>query len=1076
MTICSRIARRLLLPACLLGLSAGAASAQTGIAGVVKDSSGAVLPGVTVEASSPALIEKTRVVVTDGSGQYKIINLSSGVYSVTFTLPSFSTVVREGIVLSDGFTAPVNAELRIGAVSETVTVSGAAPIVDVQSLQQATVMTRDIMDAIPTGRNIQAVGILIPGTTLQGGGGGSLARDVGGSYNMQQSPLTYHGSTNSVTAVDGLRINNLEISGQYADLFNDGSFQEVSYSTGADSAEMGQGGLRINMVPKEGGNSFRGTVLSNWTGENWNSDNCQAPGPALPCESPSLKGRFTTGVARVQKIYDFNPSFGGPIRKDRLWFQGTFRRQGVDKTVVDSFFNKNPVALGQPIKYEPDYARPAIDDGWAENATIRFTGQISSKNKLSWYYDRSDRERAHWNIGTLTPPEASGRQTLPVEFTQTLKYQSTLTNKLLFEAGFGEYHQDYTELYQKDVCLPSYEVDGSDPRSCKNSKIYRVTDQVTGRNFQAAPFEILHFGTVWDGSAKLSYVTGSHNMSVGWAISKGPRHTITTRTGDLTMRYGPTVVNADASGNGPNRVTLLLPIDQREGMKGDNGFFVQDKWTVRRATVTMALRYDWFRGYVGESKILPSNWLAPFTFNSPEFVRTVPNWKDLSPRVGVAYDLFGNGKTALKLSMSRYVNAETAGTAQALNPVNRLTNSINLAWTDYNKDFTIFNGDGSVQDINFNSNALPDATTPGGIQDELAPIPANSTFGTLSTSTTRVDGNIEKGFAVRGYTWEFDAGVQHELFPRVSAGITYFRRILGGNATMTDNLNLGPANYDGGPTGKGYCVTGPTDLQLPDGGGQQFCGIFQGLPSTFTTTADNYSTFRHTYLNDLGFKERNFTHGADISIRAALKNGAFIQGGVSMSRTVNNTCYNQLLGDPTSVISPFTGKATCEDTPPFLPDIKLLGSYKLPWALMASATYQHAQAPVQTATWTFNQAVANANGWTIATTPGSSAAVIAAATTSVNLLQGKFQYGKPLNQLDLRASRRFTIGGKRIDISADLYNAFNNAWVFTENGAFGSSTTLTGGVPNLIANPAGWLKPTNILNARMFKVGAQFDF
>ena len=269
MTITSRLARLILLPACLLGLSAVAVSAQTGIAGVVKDTSGAVLPGVTVEASSPALIEKVRVATTDGAGQYKIINLSSGVYTVTFTLASFGVYRREGIELSDGFTAPVNAELKIGALSDLVTVTGVAPVVDVQSLHQSTIMTREVMDAIPTGRNIQAVGILIPGTTLQAGGGAVISRDVGGSGNMQQSPLTYHGSTNSVTAVDGLRMNDFEVSGQYADLFNDGSFQEVSYTTGADSAEMGQGGLRINMIPKEGGNAFRGTLTGNWTPEAW---------------------------------------------------------------------------------------------------------------------------------------------------------------------------------------------------------------------------------------------------------------------------------------------------------------------------------------------------------------------------------------------------------------------------------------------------------------------------------------------------------------------------------------------------------------------------------------------------------------------------------------------------------------------------------------------------------------------------------------------------------------------------------------------------------------------------------------
>ena len=1034
---------------------------DTAIAGVVKDASGAVVPGVTVEASSPALIERVRVALTDGSGKYKIINLVPGSYVVTFTLEGFTTYRREGIELSDGFTAPVNADLRVGNLAETVTVSATAPVVDVQSLSQSTVMTREVMDAIPTGRNVQAVGILIPGTALQIGGGAALSRDVGGSGNMQQSPLSYRGSNASVTTVDGLRMNDLEGSGQYADLFNDGSFQEVSYTTGADSAEMGQGGLRINMVPKEGGNTFRGTLFGNWTGKAWQADNCRAPAVGEPCTVSALKGRGITSVSVVHKIYDFNPSFGGPVLRDRLWFQGTFRSQGVDKTVVDSFYDKNP----DPIKYEADLTRPGVDDGWALNGAIRLTGQITPRNKLTWYFDRSNRERAHWGISATTSPEASGRQTLPMEFTETVKYQSTLSNRLLLELGFGEYRQDYTDLYQKEVCLASFEVEPSDPRSCKNSKIYRISDQITGKNCCAYSGETLHYATLFTYSAKLSYVTGSHQVSGGWTGSRGPRHTINSHTGELTMRFGPNAqANADASGFGPNRVTLILPTDELEGITMDSGFWVQDKWTVRRATITAGLRYDWFVGYIGKSSIMDSPWLAAHTFDGPEWERTVPNWRDLSPRLGVAYDIFGNGKTAVKVSLSRYVDAQTAGFASNLNPVNRLSGSINLDWTDANGDYTIFNPDGSVQDINFNSHAPIDPAT-GLPQNELSAIAANSTFGTLITSTTRVDPAIEAGFGRRGYTWEIDAGVQHELLPRVAVGVSYFRRLLGGNATTTDNVNQGPASYVGP-----FCITGPNDPRLPDHGGAEYCGIYQRTPASFSVTQDNLQTFRSNFLDELGLKERNYLHGADISIRARIK-GAIVQGGASIARTVNDTCYNKLLDSPQSIISPFSNRESCFDPPPFQPDVKLLASYELPWQLRLSGTFQHTPGPLQSATWTFNQAVAQHYGFTLA---GNAATPVASTTSSIDLLQGKKQYDKPLNQLDVRLGRRFIAGKYRLDVTADLYNVFNRAWVFSESGGFGSST-MVGGVPTFVPS-AAWLRPTNILNARMFKMGAQLDF
>ncbi|MFM8533205.1 MAG: carboxypeptidase regulatory-like domain-containing protein, partial [Acidimicrobiia bacterium] len=260
------------------------ASAQTSaISGTVKDASGGVLPGVTVEVSSPALIEKTRSTVSSGSGTYSILALRPGVYSVKFELPGFTTIVREGVELTSDFTATINADLKVGALEETLTVTGESPIVDTSSITQRVVMTAEVRDALPTGRNIQAVGIMIPGTTLAQGGGGALSRDVGGSGNLQQSPLQFRGSGDTVQTIEGLRLNNLCAQGAYSGVYwNDGSFEEFSYVTGADSAEVGQGGMRVNMVPRDGGNSFRGSMIMNYAGEDFGSDNCGSPGIGQP--------------------------------------------------------------------------------------------------------------------------------------------------------------------------------------------------------------------------------------------------------------------------------------------------------------------------------------------------------------------------------------------------------------------------------------------------------------------------------------------------------------------------------------------------------------------------------------------------------------------------------------------------------------------------------------------------------------------------------------------------------------------------------------------------------------------------
>ena len=260
--------RPLFMAALLFELSLSSAYAQT-IAGTVRDATGSVLPGVTVEASSPALIEKTRAVISDGAGQYQIVSLVTGVYTVTFTLPGFSTIRREGIELSENFTANVSTEMRVGGVEETITVSGASPVVDVQSVgAQRRVMTREILDTIPIARNIAAAGVLIPGATVSGASNGG--RDVGGNAAMQQATITFHGSADQMIAWDGVRLNNMDGNGNGQSVVaNDGSLQEIAYTTGIDTIDLAEGGIRVNQVPRDGGNTFNGSAYVDFTHKPW---------------------------------------------------------------------------------------------------------------------------------------------------------------------------------------------------------------------------------------------------------------------------------------------------------------------------------------------------------------------------------------------------------------------------------------------------------------------------------------------------------------------------------------------------------------------------------------------------------------------------------------------------------------------------------------------------------------------------------------------------------------------------------------------------------------------------------------
>ena len=436
-----RLFVRILSGVALLALFPMTAAAQTSaIAGTVRDSSGALLPGVTVEAASDALLEKVRSGVTNGAGQYTITTLRPGIYSVTFTIPGFSVMQRNNVELTSDFTATINADLPPGAIEETITVAAESPVVDTQSITTRTVMTRDVLDALPTGRNIQAVGILIPGTSLSVGGGGALSRDVGGSGGLQQSPLQYRGSSDTVQTIEGMRLNNLCANGAYSGVYwNDGSFHEISYVTGADSAEMGQGGMRVNMVPKDGGNAFHGFAFGNYSPSKWASDNCRSAGAGQPCAGTYLTGdttfnktsNFLTNVSRLTKNYDTNAGVGGPLVKDNVWFFGTFRYLGVNKTVADSFYDTDP----SPFRFTPDFGRPGVDDGHIRSVAGRMSAALSAKDKVSYYHDWQDKVRGHWGISATVPPEASAIQATPTSFVSVSKWTRIHTNQLLFDAG-----------------------------------------------------------------------------------------------------------------------------------------------------------------------------------------------------------------------------------------------------------------------------------------------------------------------------------------------------------------------------------------------------------------------------------------------------------------------------------------------------------------------------------------------------------------------------------------------------------------------------------------------------------------
>jgi len=749
------------------------ASAQSAIAGVVKDSSGAVLPGVTVEASSPALIEKTRIATTDASGQYKLIDLRSGSYTVTFTLSGFNAVRRDGIELPAAFTATVNAELTVGSLQETLTVSGATPMVDVQNSVQQSVISRQVLDTVPTGRNVFAVGALIPGTSTN-------KPDVGGSEGMQQNSYAVHGSETRDIAfqVDGMSLNSNYQDGSFVGVYyNDGMIQDISYQTNALPAEVSQGGLRINMIPREGGNAVHGSLFSSGSSAGMQSDNLTS----------ALRARGLKLQNTVTSIYDVNASVGGPLKRDRLWFFTSVRRWGNDRTVANTF--------------NPD-GTAAIDDSHITDGVLRLTYQATTKNKITAYYDKNVKFRGHRRAGaSFVSPEAAIYQTTPLGYTSQVKWQSAVSSKFLAEAGISLFYLHYTQGYEPEVSASDVAKLDFVTSTLTNASISNYNSIATKRNY----------------TGSVSYVTGAHALKTGIQFGEGPYRETYDIHQDITLRF---------RNGAPDSVDVYnTPTEVRESLNAELGVYVQDSWTVRRTTINAGVRFEHFNTAVSDQSA-PAGTFVP----AREFAARpdTPNWNNAVPRLGLAYDVFGTGRTAVKVSVSKYMSNEGVGLADRVNPM--YLASDRRSWTDTNRD-------GLAQ------------------VDELGP-----STGFQGGSNLRVDPAV-----TRPFNWEYSAGVQQQLGSQFSVGAAYFRRNIR-NLYGVKNQLVTPADY--------------TPVQIANPFTQSALTVFNQNPATsgrVDLLVSNYDELNRDY------------DGVELKMDKRFRNGATLFGGLTLGKKYGST-------------------------------------------------------------------------------------------------------------------------------------------------------------------------------------------
>jgi hypothetical protein len=974
------------------------------ITGVVRDGSGAVLPGVNVEASSPALIEQSRTVVTDASGQYRIEALRPGTYTVTFALTGFNTVQREGVVLTGTFVASVNAELGIGALNETVTVTGESPVVDIQSARQQRVFSQEVLDAIPQGRTPVTAGILLPGVTVSTFGS---SQDVGGTANITLTggQLSIHGSDTDDhrQMIDGVSTANADGGGAYASGFtvNMGAAQEVALDYASGTAEQATGGTYLNIIPREGGNSLKSSFFASYVNSSFQGSYYDAELQAKGVRTPDA----------IREAYDYNPSVGGPLRRDRIWVFGSARFMKNSNYVAGIFVNRN---AGNPNvwNYDPDLDQPAFTNSTSNSWNVRLTWQATPRNKFSFFHDRQHLCRCSL-VSFNRPPESALRITYPIEDFSTVGWTAPVTSRLLVEARGG--------LRRESFMQPPRPIEG-DPFL----QMIDVTEQggtIPGLLYRSQGVYRFNKGFNYSASASVSYITGQHAFKAGFSqVYLDKTETFSDNNYAVSYRFNNGVPNLITQRATPWAYDVRQPADL--------GLYVQDRWTVSRLTLNAGLRFEYYRSTfpaqsIGPGLLVPSRNIS---FSETPLL----SFQDIVPRVGASYDLFGTGKTAVKASVNKYVEGlgmQVGWSNGVLDPVSGLANTVTRSWTDGNRNY--------VADCDLTNPLGQDNRATGG---DFCGTVSDTNFGKPTPSTTS-DPATQSGWGNRPYQWEFSTSVQHELAPRMSVNVGYFRRLLG-NFTVIDDRSLAPTDFSP------FYVTAPVDPRLPDGGGYVVGPVYDRNPETVTRPAVRVNMPAGEYG-----KQIQHWNGVDVGLDARLGSGITVQGGLSSGRTSRDNCEILALVPESAPL----GVPYCHQDQNFLTQVKFLGTYTVPRIdVQVSSTFQSIPGPLLSANRVYsNAAVRESLGRDLSG---------GAQNVTVNLVAPGSMIGERLNLWDLRFGKVLRYSKARTLVSVDVYNMLNTNSAVAENNTYVDATIT------------GWRIPTQFAQARFAKISVQFDF
>jgi hypothetical protein len=1019
------------------------AFAQGTLAGTVGDESGGVLPGVTVEASSPALIEKVRTAVTDGAGQYRITALNPGTYSLTFRLAGFNIVKREGIELSGTAVLTIPVEMRVGAIAETVTVSGETPVVDVQTTRRETVLSAEVIEAIPGNRSVGTLLNAVPGLNVNDGA-------------LAASPtMTFFAARGGPINEGRMTINGMTIAAPFNGggvstyILDSVNVDEVSVAIAGGLGESDIGGPVMNLVPRSGGNQFRGQAFFNNAGD-WSRGN------NLNDELRAVGLRETPGII---SSYDGSVSYGGPIKRDRLWFFGSYRALDTTSAVQGVVANRNAFDASR-WDWVADPSVTARQLQGRESYVARFTAQLSARHRVTFNEEYQTRcEGSPLKVGgegcnsrgddwvaagtATVSPEANPNYfgNTPYHVHQGI-WTAPMTSRLLLEAGF-------TYFSFKGGTTGRVPPDGI-------FDLISVTEQSTAINqatglqfapranyvYRGVPTANPNYANPNSWRASASYVTGSHDLKVGYQGAY-----IRVNWWDLIPA---SQVSYRFNQGVPNQFTFRLPEWHRADRTSTAALYIQDRWTRGRLTLQGALRYDRASSFspaeFNGTELTSKFNAAPITFDR---TAGVDAFNDITPRFGLAYDVFGNGRTALKFNLGHYLDAATNDSEYTSNsPAVRIVRTAARNWGDANNNKVI-----DCDIMNFAQNGECTALTGDAVN-----------FGGVSSNLTQVNQATLRGWGVRQHDWQWGLTVQQQVIPRVSAEVAYNRRWFHGDK-VTDNTLRGPEDYEP------FSILAPQDPRLPGGGGYP-------IPlSMVTLAAANRGTQNYvTFQTDFGPERTSYWHGVDFTLNARLRQGLTLQFGTQTGRSIQDACAIARVSDeaaPVGAVSTtLTNLATikdvrnCRDVDPFQTTVRGLASYTLPKVdVLVSATVRSQPALERVATWQVPNTVIQ--GIIGRLPPGGNAV----GNTNIDILDNDHRLfaGDRRTQIDMRFAKILRFGPRRVDVGVDLGNLLNTNYATTYENIyqFSAGNTAMGGT---------WNNPTAIYTPRFVRWNMTVDF